>query len=48
MYLEQIRQPQDIKKYTVNELKELAVEMRQALMHRLSKLGGHFGPNFEW
>lgn len=46
MYLEPIKQPQDIKKYSMEELTGLAAEMRGALMNRLSKRGGHFGPNF--
>ena len=46
MYLETIKSPQDIKKYNKEELEELASEMREALLYRLSKHGGHFGPNF--
>lgn len=46
MYLENINEPADIKGYTIKELEGLAGEMRQALMNRLSKQGGHFGPNF--
>lgn len=46
MYLEKINSPQDIKGYTVNELEELATEMREVLLQKLSRHGGHFGPNF--
>ncbi len=46
MYLEKINGPADIKGYSIEELNGLAGEMRQALMNRLSKHGGHFGPNF--
>lgn len=46
MYLETIKSPQDIKKYNKEELEQLASEMREALLYRLSKHGGHFGPNF--
>ncbi len=46
MLLETIQDPRDIKKYTINELEQLADEIRQGLMNRLSKHGGHFGPNF--
>lgn len=46
MYLEKINSPEDVKKLNVGELKELAQEMRKALLFRLSKHGGHFGPNF--
>lgn len=46
MYLEQINQPSDLHKLNDRQLKELAEEMRQALLEKLSKRGGHFGPNF--
>ena len=46
MYLEKIQGPKDVKKLNVNEMQELAVEMRKALLTKLSKHGGHFGPNF--
>ncbi|MBP3464398.1 MAG: 1-deoxy-D-xylulose-5-phosphate synthase [Clostridia bacterium] len=46
MYLEKISEPKDINKLSNDELKVLASEIRDALMNRLSKHGGHFGPNF--
>ena len=46
MYLEKIQGPEDVKKLNVNEMQELAVEMRKALLTKLSKHGGHFEPNF--
>ena len=46
MYLEKINEPKDINKLNNDELKVLASEIRDALMNRLSKHGGHFGPNF--
>lgn len=46
MYLEKVNTPNDIKKMNNQELEELASEIRIALMNRLSKRGGHFGPNF--
>ncbi len=46
MYLEQINQPSDLHKLNDRQLKELAEEMRQVLLEKLSKRGGHFGPNF--
>ena len=46
MYLEQINGPEDVKKLSGEQLTELAVEMRQALLKRASIHGGHFGPNF--
>lgn len=44
--LTEINSPADLKKLKKEQLKELAVEMREALLNRLSKYGGHFGPNF--
>ncbi len=46
MYIEKINSPEDIKKLSVEELNILASEIRNGLMNRLSKKGGHFGPNF--
>ena len=46
MYLEKVNQPADIKCLKNPELKELAEEMRKALLFRLSRHCGHFGPNF--
>lgn len=46
MYIEKINSPADLKKLSVDELKTLASEIRSGLMNRLSKKGGHFGPNF--
>lgn len=45
MYLEKINQPADVKKLSMEELKETAKEMRAALIQKLSRHGGHFGPN---
>lgn len=44
--LEKINNPSDLKKLNQEELKDLSIEMRKALFNRLSKYGGHFGPNF--
>ena len=46
MYLKEITKPEDIKELNMEQLKTLAEEIREALMNRLSKRGGHFGPNF--
>lgn len=46
MYLEKINNPSDLKKLTIEELNKLAEEIRNALFNRLTKIGGHFGPNF--
>ncbi len=44
--LNTINSPDDVKKLSAAELKQLAPEMREALFNRLTKIGGHFGPNF--
>ena len=44
--LEKINNPRDLKKLNKEELKKLAEDMRKALLNRLSKHGGHVGPNF--
>ena len=46
MVLENINSPEDVKKLSLEELNLLGGEMREALLHRLSNHGGHFGPNF--
>ncbi|WP_301844095.1 1-deoxy-D-xylulose-5-phosphate synthase [uncultured Ruminococcus sp.] len=46
MYLEKINAPEDVRQLNTEELRSLAEEMRQALLFRLSRHGGHFGPNF--
>ena len=48
MYLEKINAPEDVRQLNTEELRALAEEMRQALLFRLSRHGGHFGPNFGW
>lgn len=45
MYLEKISTPADVKKLDTEQLVILAEEMRAALIQKLSKHGGHFGPN---
>jgi len=45
MYLENINSPDDIKKLEVSQLQTLADETRSALINKLSKAGGHQGPN---
>ena len=46
MYIEKINSPKDIKSLSAEQLTVLADEIRSGLMNRLSKTGGHFGPNF--
>ena len=45
MYLEKINSPKDLKGMNIEELKKLTTEMRTALLNKLSKTGGHIGPN---
>ena len=46
MLLDKINSPEDLKKLTIEELTSLAAEIREGLFNRLTKIGGHFGPNF--
>ena len=46
MILDNINSPADVKKLTISEMETLADEIREALFNRLTKVGGHFGPNF--
>lgn len=45
MYIEKINQATDVKNLNSEQLHILSDEMRQALLQKLSKHGGHFGPN---
>ena len=45
MFLEKINGPDDVKKLAVEELEVLADETRAAVINRVSKKGGHIGPN---
>lgn len=44
--LKTINSPDDVKKLNMEELKVLANDIRDGLFNRLTKIGGHFGPNF--
>lgn len=44
--LKTINSPADVKKLNAAELEILAADIREALFNRLSKIGGHCGPNF--
>lgn len=46
MLIETVNAPEDLRKMSREQLVELAGEIREGLMNRLSKKGGHFGPNF--
>lgn len=45
MYLENVNNPNDIKKIKIENLQILADETRNAIINRISKIGGHNGPN---
>ena len=44
--LDKIESPKDLKPLSISEMKELAEEIRSALLKKISIHGGHFGPNF--
>ncbi len=41
-----INSPEDVKKLNRSELKQLAGDIREVLFNRLTKIGGHCGPNY--
>lgn len=43
--LGEINEPKDIKKLNIRELEALAEDIRSAIINKVSKKGGHFGPN---
>ena len=45
MYIEKINSPADLKQLNIDALKVVADETRQAVLNRVSKHGGHVGPN---
>ena len=44
-YLNRIKSPTDLKRFGNVELERLAEEIRERLIHGVSKTGGHIGPN---
>ena len=44
-YFDMVDDPSHVKKFTVEQLTQLAEEIRQELITKLSKNGGHLGPN---
>ena len=44
--LNKINQPEDLRNIEINDLEKLSEEIREVLLQKLSKNGGHFGPNF--
>ena len=47
MYIEKIKSPADLKKLDLKKLQVVADETRQAVLNRVSKHGGHVGPNLD-
>lgn len=45
MFLEKINSPLDVKKLATSDLTALSNEVRAAVINRISKFGGHKGPN---
>ena len=45
MYIEKIQSPADLKKLDIKALNVVADETRRAVLNRVSKHGGHIGPN---
>ena len=45
MYIEKIQSPADLRKLQVDELQTVADEVRDAVLNRVSRHGGHVGPN---
>ena len=45
-YLNKINSPADLKKLHIADLTNLADEVREVMLNKLSEVGGHFGPNF--
>lgn len=45
MYLEKINSPQDVKTLSLEQLAVLSEEIRTAILNRVSRHGGHVGPN---
>lgn len=43
--LNEVNEPEDIKPMSLDELKQLATEMRRLILERDEKIGGHVGPN---
>ena len=45
MILDKVNSPSDLKKLNDEELIELCADIRKVILNRLSKIGGHIGPN---
>lgn len=45
MILDKVNMPEDLKKISFEEMKTLAVEMRELIIKKVNTTGGHMGPN---
>lgn len=45
MFLEMVRDPRDLKGFTIRELEELAAEIRRVILEVVSQKGGHLAPS---
>lgn len=43
--LNKVNNPKDLKNLSIEELTSLSTDIRDALIHKISTTGGHFGPN---
>ena len=45
MLLDKINEPKDIKNLSINELNQIAKEIREGIINRVNLVGGHLGPD---
>jgi len=45
MILDKVNSPQDLKKLSIDEMKQLAQEMRELIIKKVNTTGGHMAPN---
>lgn len=45
MLLDNIKEPKDLKGLSIEDMEKLAEEIRDAILNRVSHIGGHVGPN---
>ena len=43
--IEKVNAPSDLKQLSIAELEELGTQIRELLLKKVSKIGGHIGPN---
>ena len=45
MLLDRVNYPKDLKSFSLEELTKLCSEIREILIKKILKVGGHLGPN---